>query len=453
VADSLERILAADDRVVSIASFHGCSSPRFQATYAPQVGGPNFAQFIVNTKSNQATIDVLNEYTEKYESWFPDAFVRFKQLSYSTADYPVELRFTGADEATLRSTCDSMLAVGRRVPGLRNVRSSLDNPVAAAMIRPDVTRASRLGLNSVLIETTIAMRYSRGLPVATVWEGDYGIPVVLKTRTSDRATAADLLDEPMPVIGFGNVPLRQIAELTPEWHTGMLTRYSGIPSVSLIAEVQRNVNVIDRTEALMDSIGKYNLPEGVQLTRGGEWDNTMSTLPQILGGLAIAVVIIFFILLLHYAAADTALLLLACLLLCIPGAAAGLRIQSTDLSLTCVLGLVSLMGILVRNAIVLLDYAEELRNQGASVYDAVLNASKRRMRPIFLTSAAATMGVLPMVTGDSALWKPMGVVIFWGTPITMVFILTVIPVAYCLMKGHNKGADKPVEEPLETHLL
>ena len=127
---------------------------------------------------------------------------------------------------------------------------------------------------------------------------------------------------------------------------------------------------------------------------------------------AIAVVIIFFILLLHYAAADTALLLLACLLLCIPGAAIGLRIQSTDLSLTCVLGPVSLMGILVRNAIVLLDYAEELRNQGASVYDAVFNASSRRMRPIFLTSAAATMGVLPMVMGDSALWKPMGVVIF-----------------------------------------
>lgn len=453
VADSLERILAADERVVSIASFHGCSSPRFQATYAPQVGGSNFAQFIVNTKSNQATIDVLNEYTGKYESWFPDAFVRFKQLSYSTADYPIEIRFTGADEATLRSVCDSMLQVARRVPGLRNVRSSLDNPMAAAVINPDVTRASRLGLNSVLLETTLAMRYSSGLPVATVWEGDYGIPVTLKTKTSDRATVEDLVNEPMPVIGFGDVPLSQIADVRPEWHPGMLTRYSGVPSVSLIAEVQRNVNVIDRTEALMDSIGHYDIPADVELTRGGEWDNTMSTLPQILGGLAIAVVIIFFILLLHYAAADTALLLLGCLLLCIPGAAAGLRIQSTDLSLTCVLGLVSLMGILVRNAIVLLDYAEELRNEGESVFDAVFNASKRRMRPIFLTSAAATMGVLPMVMGDSALWKPMGVVIFWGTPITMIFILTVIPVAYCLMKNRKKNADKQLDEPLETHLL
>ena len=314
VADSLEHILAADERVVSIASFHGCSSPRFQATYAPQVGGPNFAQFIVNTKSNQATIDVLNEYTGKYESWFPDAFVRFKQLSYSTADYPIEIRFTGADEATLRSVCDSMLQVARRVPGLRNVRSSLDNPMAAAVINPDVTLASRLGLNSVLLETTLAMRYSSGLPVATVWEGDYGIPVTLKTKTSDRATVEDLVNEPMPVIGFGDVPLSQIADVRPEWHPGTLTRYSGVPSVSLIAEVQRNVNVIDRTEALMDSISHYDIPADVELTRGGEWDNTMSTLPQILGGLAIAVVIIFFILLLHYAAADTALLLLGCLL-------------------------------------------------------------------------------------------------------------------------------------------
>ena len=257
----------------------------------------------------------------------------------------------------------------------------------------------------------------------------------------------------MPVIGFETVPLHGISDVIPEWHPGILTHYNGVYTVSLIAEVQRNVNVIDRTEALADSIAKMNMPVDVEIVRGGEWEDTMSTLPEILSGLAMAVAIIFFILLFHYAAADTALLLLFSLLLCLPGAAAGLLIQDTAISLTCVLGIVSLMGILVRNAIVLLDYAEELRNQGQTVYNAVLNASKRRMRPIFLTSAAATMGVLPMVTGNSALWKPMGVVIFWGTPITMIFILTVIPVAYCMMKNRNKNADKPLAQPLETHLL
>lgn len=453
VADSLEAILSKDPRVVSIASFHGCSSPRFQTTYAPKVGGPNYAQFIVNTKSNQATIDVLNDYTEKYESYFPDAFVKFKQLSYSMADYPVQLRFSGSDMATLQEVADTVAGIARQVPGLRNVRLSLENPLAAAVVSPDKTRAERFGLNSTLMETTLAMRYSSGLPVATVWEGDYGIPVTLKAPTAERSDINQLLQEPMPVIGFGTVPLDQISEVKAQWHPGMLTYYNGIPTVSVISDVERNINVIDRTEALMDSISKIDLPAGVTLTRGGEWDQDMQTLPQILSGLALAVAVIFFILLLHYAQADTSLLLLLSLTLCIPGAAFGLILQDTALSLTCVLGIVSLMGILVRNAIVLLDYAEELRNQGQTVHDAVLNASKRRMRPIFLTSAAATMGVLPMVTGDSALWKPMGVVIFWGTPITMVFILTVIPVAYAMMKGRAKGADKPLTEPLETHML
>lgn len=453
VADSLEAILAKDPRVVSIASFHGCSSPRFQATYAPQVGGPDFAQFIVNTKSNDATIAVLNDYTEKYESYFPDAFVRFKQLSYSTADYPIQIRFSGCDAATLHEVADSVAAVARRVPGLRNVRTSLGAPLASAAVIPDRTRAERLGLNSTLMETTLAMRYSTGVPVATVWEGDYGIPVTLKTSAAHRADVSRLEDEPMPVIGLSTVPLRQIASVVPEWHPGMLTRYNGVSTVSLISEVQRGINVIDRTEALMDSIDRMDLPAGLEVTRGGEWENTMDTLPQILSGLAMAVAIIFFILLFHYAKADTSLLLLLSLLLCVPGAAIGLFIQDTALSLTCVLGIVSLMGILVRNAIVLIDYAEELRDQGQPAYDAILNASRRRMRPIFLTSAAATMGVLPMVVGNSALWKPMGVVIFWGTPVTMIFILTVIPVAYCMMKKRVKGADAPPTEPLETHLL
>ena len=453
VADSLERILAKDPQVVSIASFHGTSSPRFQATYAPQIGGENYAQFIVNTESNQATIDVLNRYTDKYEGWFPDALIRFKQLSYSTADNPIELRISGEDRKTLQMVADSVMQYARKVPGLRNIHSSLGNPLTAAYIEPDPTKSQRLGLNSILLEATLGMRYSPGLPVASMWSGDYSIPVVLKTSAANESTPEHLMNEPVPVNGIGNVPLSQVARLTPQFHPGELTHYGGVPTVSVISDVQRNINVIDRTEALMDSITHIELPEGVTLKRGGEWENTMNTLPEIGLGLAIAVVIIFLILLLHYAQVSTAIMLLFSLLLTLPGAAIGLRIQSVAISLTCVLGIVSLMGILVRNAIVLLDYAEELRNTGMTARQAVYHASMRRMRPIFLTSAAATMGVLPMIMGDSALWKPMGVVIFWGTPITMIFILTVIPVAYCMIKEHSKGADQPLQQPLETHLV
>ena len=359
----------------------------------------------------------------------------------------------GQDRAALQRTCDTVMQIAKRVPGLRNVHSSLGNPLMSALVVPDPTRSQRLGINSIILESTLATRYSSGVPVATMWEGDYGIPVVLKTANSKEGTPEELLNEPIPASGIGNVPLRQIADLKPELHKGTIMHYSGIPTVAMISDVQRNVNVIDRTAALMDSVSKIKLPEGVELVRGGEWENTMTTLPEIVTGLAIAVVIIFFILMFHYGEVSTSVMLLFSLLLSIPGAAIGLRIQDVSISLTCVLGIVSLMGILVRNAIVLLDYAEELRNQGQTAKESIYNASMRRMRPIFLTSAAATMGVLPMVVGDSALWKPMGVVIFWGTPITMVFILTVIPVAYCLIKDRGKQADEPLSEPLETHLL
>ena len=453
VLDSLEKIISKDPRVVSIASFHGCSSPRFQATYAPQIGGPNYGQFIVNTKSNQATIDVLNEFTPKYEGWFPDALIRFKQLNYSNASEPLALKFSGADHSRLRGVADSVMQIALKVPGLRNVHISEGVPLSAALVKPDPTLSQRLGVNSVLLETTLAMRYSPGVPVATMWQGNYGIPVVLKTKNATSGTPDELLEEPIPASGIGTVPLSQIATLEPELHIAKIVHYNGVPTVEVIADIQRNLNTVDRTNALLDSIAKYEMPPGVNMEIGGEWEVNMSTLPQILLGLAISVAIIFFIILLHYAQVGTSLILLCSLLLALPGAGIGMKIQPVDLSITGVLGLVSLMGILVRNAIVLIDYAEELRNQGQNAKDAVFNASKRRMRPIFLTSAAATMGVLPMIIGQNALWKPMGVVIFWGTPITMIFILTVIPVAYCMIKDRGKAANEPLAQPLETHLL
>ena len=129
------------------------------------------------------------------------------------------------------------------------------------------------------------------------------------------------------------------------------------------------------------------------------------TLPQVMSGVMIAVLVIFFILLFHFKRISLALVNLSSMSLCIFGAAVGLCITGYDVSLTCVLGVVSLMGILVRNGIIMLDYAEELRREkGLSVRDAAFQAGERRMRPIFLTSAAASVGVLPMMLENNTLW-------------------------------------------------
>lgn len=450
VADSLERILLRDDRVVSVASFHGCSSPRFQTTYAPQVGGPNYAQFIVNTISEDATVDVLDEYTSKYESYFPEALCRFKQLSYSNADYPIEVRITGEDFAELQNVADTVLMHMRNVPGVRLARANTSLPLVGAKVEPDHTKASRLGINNLMLESTLASRYSDGLPVATVWEGEYGIDVTVKTDKSKRADYANLINEQIPVFGVANAPVSQFAKVRPVWNYGLMGHYNGKPTITLIAEHERGLNTLEVTDNIMKEIDNLSLPENVEVVYGGEYENTFDMLPEILTALAIAIVIIFFIILLHYKQIDVSVILLLSLMLCIPGAAIGLKIMGQPMSLTCTLGLISLMGILVRNAIIMIDYAEQL--QGQDGYDnrkACLESAKRRMRPIFLTSAAATMGVLPMVLSGSALWKPMGCVIFFGTPLTMVFILTVIPVALWKFCGKTP-IDPPFGAPTPT---
>lgn len=452
VADSLEHILRQDSRVLSVASFKGTSSPRFQNSYAPQMGGSNFAQFIVNTTGVDATLELLDEYTPRYSGYFPEAVVRFKQLGYSEAVNPVEVRISGDSLSVLKDEADRIVEVLRTMPELELVRTNFNEPLAATRIELDEDESIRLGITNASLETALAMRYGSGFPVATAWEGDYDINIVLKSTKADSARYQDLGDERIAASGgLATVPLRQIAKIVPVWNDGQIVRRNGIRTITVMAEVGREINVMNATAKVQEKLSGLSLPEGVTLTYGGELEENEEQMPNIMAGLCIAVVIIFFILLWHFKRISTAVMMLLCLTLCLFGTAVGILIQGVDFGVTCVLGIVSLMGILVRNGIIMIDYAEELRNnERMTAHQAIYHSAQRRMRPIFLTSAAASMGVIPMILGGSGLWMPMGTVIFYGTLITMVFILTVMPVCYWLMmSGTTRKRSRSAKLELE----
>lgn len=452
VADSLEHILRQDSRVLSVASFKGTSSPRFQNSYAPQMGGSNFAQFIVNTTGVDATLELLDEYTPRYSGYFPEAVVRFKQLGYSEAVNPVEVRISGDSLSVLKNEADRIVEILRTMPELELVRTNFNEPLAATRIELDEDESIRLGITNASLETALAMRYGSGFPVATAWEGDYDINIVLKSTKADSARYQDLGDERIAASGgLATVPLRQIAKIVPVWNDGQIVRRNGIRTITVMAEVGREINVMNATAKVQEKLSGLSLPEGVTLTYGGELEENEEQMPNIMAGLCIAVVIIFFILLWHFKRISTAVMMLMCLTLCLFGTAVGILIQGVDFGVTCVLGIVSLMGILVRNGIIMIDYAEELRNnERMTAHQAIYHSAQRRMRPIFLTSAAASMGVIPMILGGSGLWMPMGTVIFYGTLITMVFILTVMPVCYWLMmSGTTRKRSRSAKLELE----
>ena len=160
---------------------------------------------------------------------------------------------------------------------------------------------------------------------------------------------------------------------------------------------------------------------------------TRETMPSLIQSIVAAIVVMFIVLIIHYAKIGISILSLSVSVLCIFGATFGLWMFGLDMSVTAILGVISLIGIIVRNAIIMYDYAAELRaKEHISVHQAAYEAGLRRMRPIFLTSATTALGVIPMILAKTLLWEPMGVVICFGTILTFPLVVTVLPVAYCL---------------------
>lgn len=449
VADSLEHILRQDKRVVSVASFKGTSSPRFHTSYAPQFGGSNYAQFIVNTTGNEDTESLLADYRMKYSSYFPDAYVRFKQMYYSQEVNSMEIRLSGEDWSTLKAAADSLTCEWRKNPYLMLVRNDVNEPQIVTDIDLDDYQAGRLGVGNMQVETALAMRYnSNGISLGSAWDGDYNMPIALKGIDADSASIREIASEPIPVAGgLDTTPLRQLASIRPVWQDGQICHRNGIRTITVMADVVSGKNVMELTSEMQADFDEAKLPAGVKAEWGGEYAESQETTPNIVKALAISVVIIFFILVWHFRRIGTSILLLCALTMTLLGTCMGVWITGVNFGLTCFLGIISLMGILVRNAIIMYDYAEELREtEHLTAHEAIYTSAKRRMRPIFLTSAAASMGVIPMLLGGSGLWMPMGAVICYGTIITMLLILTVLPVAYWLMMSGTTNKRKASEK-------
>lgn len=443
VADSLEHMIARDNRVVSVASFKGTGSPRFQTAYTPHLPGTNFAQFIVNTKSNKATVSLLDELEPIYADWFPEAFVRFKQLNYSEKDYPVEVILTGDSLSDLRVAVDSVKSLFRMLPQLEQPRSDLGNPAPVTHVVLDPQQAARYSINPFLFELSMLLRYSGGVKVASVWEDGMEIPVVLSSGHRGHATAMELEREPVPTLaGLSSVPLGQIAQVRTDWEESTIPHLNGKRSATVMSDLRRGVkangmNVAVKLKRMLKEKGDGFLPQGVSLTLDGDWEEYAYHMPGIMLALLGAVIVNFLIMLIHFSKVSTATMLLCCFSLTLFGTALGILLFGVEFGSTAVLGLVTLLGVMVRNCTIMIDCTEQLIESGMPVRDACIASAQRRMRPILLTSTAAAVGVIPMIISHNSLWMPMGAVIFTGTLCTMFFIVTVIPVLFYLVNRNR----------------
>ena len=432
VADSVYRALRADERVKSVTSFVGCSSPRFQMSYAPQIAGKNYAQFIVNTTSVDDTESILDEYADAWADRFPEAYVKFKQLDYQNVP-SLEFRFYGSDIDSLRAAADRLMARMRQMPELQWVHTDYEDPRAIAEVRLDPVTASQLGITRTVVAANMALA-SGDVAVGSVWEGDYRLPVVLKrdARLGERSLS-DIGDTYVssPVPGV-SVPLRQIADVEPAWSQSKIVHRNGMRCITVTADLKRGANAMRMTSRISRMLkDEIPLPPGVETELGGAHEFDAETLPPIAAGLSISLVIIFFFILVNFRKFGITLVVMASMSLCLFGAMVGLWIADFTIGLTSVLGFITLLGMIVRNVILMYQHAEDKRkvchwSGKLAAYD----AGKRRMVPIFLTTATTAVGVVPMMSGGSTFWAPVGVTIFAGGIGSLILVVTILPVLY-----------------------
>lgn len=433
IADSVYNIFSADPRVSYITSFIGCSSPRFMTSYAPKPGGKNYAQFIVGTRSIDQTVGLWEDMDFLLADRFPNAFVKVKRLDYQNME-TFEFRFYGNDIDSLHTVADRLMARMRLIPGLENIHTDYGYPISVAEVTIDPVTATQMGYNKMT--TSMALSLLTGdIPASSIWENDYRLPVVIKGENAADMAISDLGDLPL---GVSTSRLRQIADVNASWHQEKIVHRNGLRCISVYADHHPGVMAKPIENEIEEFIStELEMPDDVIFEVGGTTENTNEELmPKIFSGMLIAMSIIFFFLLFNFRRYGLTLVSIAAIGLAIPGMLLGLWLMNRMLGLTSIFGIITLMGIIMRNEILIFEHADDCRRRGMSVREAAYDAGRRRMIPIFLTTATTAVGVVPMILAQSSFWMPVGVTIFAGGIGALILVVTVLPVTY--WKLYNK---------------
>ncbi len=438
IADSMRNVLMRDKRVTSVTSFIGCSSPRFQVSYAPQIGGRNFAQLIVNTPDIETTFGMLNDYAPEWSNHWPNAYVRFKQMDFLYVPTH-EYRFYGENLDSLNRAAEILMAEMRRIPGIEWVRTDYDQPHPIMEVNLDPVASAQLGINRTTAQLQLMLQTGE-MQVGSIWEGDYEVPIVVKDESTQHMQLGDLGNTYLTTPTGQSLSLRQVAQVSPTWTQAKIVHRNGERCVSVTAEGKRNVLAAPIQTQIQNIMKDMKLPHGVRSEVGGEVELNNEMLPQIAAGIGIALVIIFFFILFNFKHFGITILCMVAISLSLPGAMLGLWIANRTLGLTSLFGFITLMGIIMRNEILIFEHADQRMQEGWTAKDAAFDAGRRRMVPIFLTTATTAVGVIPMIIAGSSFWMPVGITIFAGGIGTLILVVTVLPVVY--WKLNNKTPNK-----------
>ena len=441
VAKNLVARRERPEGITKWATFVGGDEPVFSLGYQKERSAPGYAMTLFTTTSNDAVdplIEQLNDYAAN-DLELADAEATFSRLKAGPAvANPIQIYVWSRDTEELFDIVDGLKARLESIDGTLNVGDDWGPRTKKWVVHIDQARARKAGVTSQDIATSLQSVLS-GMETTQFREADKVIPIILRSVAADRQDIGKI--ETLNVYSRATgrpVSLKQVADLELVWEPAMVYRRNGKRTVSVKSDLLPGATAAKIMSALRPWLAEQQATWslGSDYLVGGEDESSSEANESIMRAMPLAMFIILVLLVSQFNSMRRTFIIITTILLGMIGVVAGLLIMRSYFGFMTLLGIVSLAGIVINNAIVLLDRIRiEIETNGLNPSRAVVQAAQRRIRPILLTTATTIGGLIPLYLGGGAMWEPMAVAIMFGLMVSTVLTLGIVPVLYSLLFG------------------
>ena len=426
----MEAFLDEQPGVDNYVAWVGGGSPRFYLPLDQQLAQTSFAQFVVLTAGTEAREALRERLIRLFdEEAFELRGVVSRLENGPPVGFPVQYRVSGPDPAEMRRIAHRVAALMRSSPHLSNVHLDWEEPSKAVRLQIDQDKARLLGVSSRdlarLLETSL-----QGTTVTEFREGNETIAVVLRGAESERVHLGLLPDLAVPVAGGGSVPLAQLASAEYGFEQGVVWRRNRVPTVTVRASLYdgtQPAQVVARLAPGIDEV-RAALPLGYRLETGGAVEESAKGGRSVAAGMPLFMLVVLTVLMLQLQSFGRVILVVLTAPLGMIGVTAFLLLFDKPFGFVAMLGTIALSGMIMRNSVILVDQIRQDIEAGRSQWEAVVESTVRRCRPIVLTAAAAILAMIPL--SRSAFFGPMAVAIMGGLLVATLLTLLFLPALY-----------------------
>ncbi|MEL6974888.1 MAG: efflux RND transporter permease subunit [Bacteroidota bacterium] len=442
MADSLQ---VNDSRIAGIvnwSSYIGEGPESYDLGYQPDEANSNYAHILVNTSSFEENATVISKLDDYAFNTFPNADIKVAFLAAGGGGTPIEIKVSGSDPDELASISEQIKLKLSSINGTKNVKDDWGPKSKKFLIQIDQNRAQSAGITSSDIATSLQTVLD-GFQTGEYREDDKSIPILMRSGDSQQQSLASL--ETLNIYSQSSgrsVPLLQVASIIPAWQYAKIKRLDLRRSINVSSELRAwgNANAITAEITPWLEENSKNWPERYSYKFGGDAENTAESMGSVIGYLPVSGFLIVLLLIIQFNSVRKMSMVVLTIPLAVIGVVIGLLVFQEPFGFMPFLGVISLAGIVINNAIVLVDRIEVEQALGRNDQDAVIAACLQRFRPILLATFTTVLGLIPLYISGGEMWEGMAVSIMigllFGTVITLIFI----PSLYsALFKVNYKG--------------